>query len=291
VRKWSIAGTLGGMPLGDNEAVRIMGVLNLSEDSFFTGSVRKGRSAVSSALKMVQDGADCIDVGARSTAPYKKYDIPEETEKKLLVKTIRSLGHKIDVPISVDTTRYQPAKAALEAGAAILNDVYGFTQKDSSKLADLVSSKGASLLTCAHETTPGKSKDVLGRIISCLQKTVRFARLHGIDEKNIAVDPGIGFFKDPRISNLDWNSKAISELQKLRTIRLPVAIGVSRKRFIGRILGKESPEDRLYGSLGATAVAIINGAHIVRTHDVLETSEVTKVVSYLREKRFNPTRD
>jgi dihydropteroate synthase len=278
------------MTLGDNEPVKIMGVLNLSENSFFTGSVKKGMNAVSTAEKMVRDGADCVDVGARSTAPYKKYDIPEETEKKLLVKTIRSLGRNIAVPISVDTTRYQPAKAAFEEGATILNDVYGFTQKDSSKLADLVSSKEASLLTCAHETTAKKSNDVMGRIISCIQRTLSFASVHGIDEKKIVVDPGIGFFKDPTISNLDWNSRAVSELARLRILALPVAVGISRKKFIGQILGKESPRDRLYGSLGATAVAVINGAHLIRTHDVLETSEVTKVVSYLREKRFNPPR-
>ena len=278
--------------MGDKMPVRIMGVINLTGDSFYSGSFSKTDKEIqSAATAMIRDGADLLDVGARSTAPYKKYDVSEESEKKLLIRALKILRRHFNLPISVDTTRFEPAKAAFEEGATILNDVYGFVQNDSSKLARLVASKDASLLSAAHEASQGSLQDPVGRVLSCLEKTLRFAELHGIDKKKITLDPGIGFFSDMKISNLEWNSAVISELRKIRVLGRPIGVGVSRKRFIGTMLGKDSPSDRLYGTLGATAVAVSNGAHLVRTHDVLPTVELVKVISALREKRFNPRQD
>ena len=272
--------------------VRIMGVINLTRNSFYSESFCKTEKEIkSTATAMVHDGADLIDLGARSTAPYKNQDVSVESEKKLLVRALKILRRCVDVPISVDTTRYEPARAAFEEGATILNDVYGFTQKESSRLAELVASKDASLLSTAHEASQGYTQDPIARVLSSLEKSLKFAESHCIDKKRITVDPGIGFFIDKQISNVGWNAAVISDLRKIRVLERPIAIGVSRKRFIGTILGKDSPSDRLYGTLGATAVAVSNGAHLVRTHDVLPTVELVRVISSLREKRFNPRRD
>lgn len=287
-----ISGIIGGLQLGDEMPVRIMGVINLTKDSFYSESYCKTDKEIkSTATAMVRDGADLIDLGARSTAPYKKQDVSVESEKRQLVRALRVLQRCIDVPISVDTTRYEPAKAAFEEGATILNDVYGFTQKESSRLAELVASKDASLLSAAHEASQGHTHNPIARVLSSLEKSLKFAQSHCIDKKRITLDPGIGFFSDEQISNLGWNSAIISDLRKIRVLERPIAIGISRKRFIGTILGKDSPTDRLYGTLGATAVAVSKGAHLVRTHDVLPTVELVRVVSSFREKRFNPRRD
>jgi dihydropteroate synthase len=269
-----------------------MGVINLTKNSFYSASVRTTDEEVRhAAIEMAEQGADLIDVGATSTAPYRKFEVSMELEKRLLVRALKNLARAVAVPISVDTTRFEPARAAFKEGARTLNDVYGFTQKDAGRLADLVASIDGYLLTTAHEILPTRSPNPLTRVVSCLRQSLDFAKIRGIDATKITVDPGIGFFMDSKISNLNWSSQVISNLDALRKLRRPVAIGVSRKRFVGEILGKPSPDDRLYGSLGATAVAVGNGAHLIRTHDLMPTLEAVKVVSFLREKRFNPPRE
>jgi len=282
-----IMGYLGNLRCGDRDPVRIMGVINLTKNSFYEGSVVKTDDEIlGTATSMESDGADIIDLGARSTAPYRKSEISVETEKRLLRNATKLIASKIRIPVSADTTRIEPAKAAFSEGASILNDVYGFTQRDSSKIAQLVSKKGASLLTTAHESKRFSSEQSgpIERISSCLDKSVEFAIRHGIDREKIVVDPGIGFFFDDKISNSEWNTQIISDLAYLRRFNLPVCVGVSRKKFIGQILGEKPPEDRLIGSLGAAAICVYNGAHLVRTHDVRETLEVAKVALAIRRR-------
>ncbi|MGA2876000.1 MAG: dihydropteroate synthase [Nitrososphaerales archaeon] len=280
-----ISGKMSGISLGDRQKVRIMGIINLTKDSFYSGSVATTSDNIKqAALRLSDEGADIIDIGARSTAPYKTREVSIQSETRLLLSALRIITKIVDKPISVDTTRYEPAKNALKEGATILNDVHGFTQRDAARIANLVASEDLSLLTTAHERGSRNHLDPVASVVSCLEKSLDFATLHGIDSRKIAIDPGIGFFKDRKISNIDWNCSIIANLKELRKLGRPVCVGVSRKRFIGQLLGKNDPLDRLNGSLGATAVSVYNGAHMIRTHDVLSTLDAVKLAFAIREK-------
>lgn len=270
--------------MGDGR-IRIMGVINLTRNSFYSGSVAKSEAEIAMSAKTLEDdGADFIDIGARSTAPYRTTEVSTETEARLIVRAMKIVSGVTELPISVDTTRYEPAKKAFEEGAKILNDVFGFTQKDSKRLANLVASKDLSLLTTAHEKMTTKHSDPIETVVNSLISSMSLAKSCGIDQKKIAIDPGIGFFKDEKISNIDWNLSVLANLAELRKIERPICVGLSRKRFIGQLTSRQNPKDRLYGSLGATAVAVYNGAHLIRTHDVLQTKEAALLAMAIREK-------
>ena len=282
-------GTLGKVTIGDTYPARIMGVINLTNDSFFSGSVRKSPEEIrAKAKKMHEEGADLIDLGARSTAPYKKFDIPASLETKILTEGVRTVRTATDLPISADTVRLEPAKAALKHGASILNHVYGLSGRDSAKIAKLVVSKDADLLLVGHEDTRTKnfSDSPIDRVVQALENSLGFCKKQGIDESKITVDPGIGFFKDERISNVEWNSDVLGKLEKLRLFGRPICVGLSRKRFLGTLIGDKPPEERLHASTAGNALAVYNGAHAIRTHDVRASREAALVTRAIREKRF-----
>lgn len=280
-----ITGELGGIKLGDRKPVRMMGVINLSKNSFYSGSIASSDEAIrTSALRLRDEGADIIDIGARSTAPYRISEVSTQTESRLLEHALKIVSKFVDLPISVDTTRFEPAKKSFEEGATILNNVFGFAQADASKLANLVASKDFSLITCAHERKISEHSDAVASISSRLETSLEFGEAHGINPRKIAIDPGIGFFKDARISNVEWNLTILANLGRLRRLGKPICVGLSRKRFIGQLFARVDPKDRLGGSLGATAVAVFNGAHLIRTHDVLQTKEVARIAQAIREK-------
>ncbi|MDG6922212.1 MAG: dihydropteroate synthase [Nitrososphaerota archaeon] len=280
----TIQGDLGGLPVGDSGRVLIMGVINLTKNSFYGGSVRTGSDEVSrAATLMQQQGADIIDVGARSTAPYRTSEISERTESRLLMEAIRAVSKTIELPISVDTTRYEPAKTAFAEGATILNDVYGFTQKDAPKLAKLAASRNCSVILSAHESRTRRIHDPILRISNCLESSLKMAADHGIESAHTTIDPGIGFFSDSELSNVEWNCNTIARLSELRKFGRPICVGVSRKRFIGMLTGEKSADLRLSGSLAATAISVYNGAHVIRTHDVKETNEAVKIAEAVRK--------
>lgn len=266
-----------------------MGVINLTTDSFYSGSVRKELNDIrDEALRMQENGADILDLGARSTAPYKKIEIPVSTERKILGEAIRAISSISKVPISADTTRFEPARAALDAGATVLNHVYGVTGKDSQKIARLIVSKNCSLILAAHEQRIPKNIKAtpVDRVINSLSKSLDLCKKQEISRDMITLDPGIGFFRDEKISNIEWNCTLLANLSRLRVFELPICVGVSRKRFLGQLIGDLPPEARLNASLGASAVAVYNGAHIIRTHDVRATSEASLVSKAIQEKRF-----
>lgn len=269
-----------------------MGVINLTKNSFYSGSVATTDEEIKEkALQMIRDGADIIDIGARSTAPYRTTEVSTETEKRLIESALRILNKIVDIPLSIDTTRYPVAEVALESGAVILNDVYGFTQPSAFRLAEVVAKREAFLLTSAHERLVKEHVEPMSAVLSCLETSLEFAENHGIDSAKTIIDPGIGFFSDPRFSNVEWNASVISKLSELRIFGRPICVGVSRKSFIGTLTSKKIPAERLYGSLSAAAIAAYNGAHIVRTHDIIPTLEAVKVAYSLREKRFNPPQE
>jgi len=283
-----IAGKLGNLDVGDNVPVRIMGVINLTGDSFYSGSVRKSLEDVKSeVLRMEAEGADVIDLGARSTAPYKKFDISVSEEEKVLQKAIRIASEVVKVPVSADTTRFAPAKAALESGATILNHVYGLLSEDSDKIARLIASRETSVIVSAHESEQVEaSQNPIDRVVVALSKSLDFCRTHGIPNEKISIDPAVGFFETDRISSVDWNVSVLAELEKLRDFHLPICVGVSRKRFLGELSGGRPPERRLFPSIAAASVSVYNGAHVIRTHDVADTKEASIIAKAIREKKF-----
>ncbi|HZW56389.1 MAG TPA: dihydropteroate synthase [Nitrososphaerales archaeon] len=284
-----ISGIIGdGLEIGDRFPVAVMGVINTTENSFYSGSVRRSPDDIlKTAIEMEKAGAAIIDIGARSTAPYREYDISEQVETRVLRDAIRAIKGKVQVPISADTTRIGPARIAIKEGVEMINDAYGFTQRNANEFAHLIASKECSLLITAHEGRSGVIHEPIQRVSTALARALSIAEKAGITSNKIVVDPGIGFFSDSEISNAEWNCRVIEMLPELRVFKRPVCVGVSRKKFIGTLTDGKPAEARLAGSLAATSIAVVRGAHIVRTHDVPETVDAVRVATALRDAQPN----
>jgi dihydropteroate synthase len=260
-----------------------MAVLNVSPESFYQGSVQTSRESLAEAAQgMANAGADIIDLGAMSTAPYLKTHISVEEETERLTRAVEVVAPYVTVPISADTQRAQPAAAALAAGARIINDVSGL--KYDPAMAALIAKADAGVIVMASEVTPGIGTP-MARIKESLEESLRIAVEASIPPHHIVLDPGIGFFRKPGISWDEWDCIVLRELAELRSLGFPLLVGVSRKSFIGKILGQPSAADRLIGSLTCAAIAVYNGAHIVRAHDVKETVEAVRMAERLRPER------
>ncbi len=291
------------MTVGDGLPVAVMGVVNVSPESFHPGSVYQGEEAiVRAALGMVEAGAALIDVGARSTAPYLDTAIDDATETDRLVRAVELLATKLPVPVSADTSRPGPARAALDAGARVINDVS--TLRDP-LLARLVASRSTGLILMASPA-PGASEGAGGvrrprgrrtplapsdtpspvaTVKDLLATGLRRARVARIAEERIVLDPGVGFFRDVGMAWHEWDVRVLADLGALRRLGRPICVGVSRKSFIGAIVGRTDTTERLAGSLGATAIAVLNGAALVRTHDVAETLDAVRLAERVRAAR------
>lgn len=271
---------LGGLEIGDEVPVRIMGVLNVSPESFYQGSVHNTPvHLVEVACTMVNAGANIIDIGAMSTAPYLKTLISEDEETARLSWAIRAVAAKVNVAVSADTKRASVARIALACGAQIINDVSGL--KHDPEMAPLIVSSGVGAVLMASEPVP-RSGPPLERTIRALQESVEVATQAGIPHAQIVLDPGIGFFRQPGIPWDEWDCLVLRELRQLRRLGFPLLVGASRKSFIGKILDQANPTDRLIGSLTCAAIAVYNGAHIIRAHDVKETVEAVRMAERLR---------
>lgn len=277
----TIRARLARVELGDGLPVRVMGVINVSPESFYKGSVSVGRSQViDAALKLAEEGADIIDVGARSTAPYLDTAITIEEEERRMVEAVRAVKDAVDLPVSVDTTSSVVAERALSVGAEVINDVSGL--KGDPAMAKVAADHRASLILAAREAAPMKGAPV-ERVIAALRESLRLAVEAGVEEGCVVVDPAIGFFRHADLPWYLWDCEVIAGLSEVRgQLGRPVCVGVSRKSFIGAILGRERPEDRLYGSLSAAAIAVFNGADLVRTHDVAATLDAVRMAAFLR---------
>jgi len=268
--------TIAGLKVGDAQPVRVMGVINLSKESFYKGSFVEADSVLGAALQMVEEGADFIDVGARSTWPLAQ-KISKEEERSRLIPAVRKLAG-IEVPISIDTMFADIADEVLNAGAGILNDVSGFTADD--RMAEVAKEHGCPVILMASNKIPGDPVgmdaviDSLGRIISA-------AESRGINPDNIVIDPAIGRWTPEKLPMYDYET--IDNLPRLRIFGKPILAAISRKSFIGETLDKPAGE-RLYGSLAATAIAVRNGAHIIRTHDVAPTVDAVRVAERARAR-------
>ncbi len=256
---------------------RVMGVINVSPESFYRGSVKNDeRSLEKTAIEMVEEGASFIDIGAKSTAPYLETQIPIEEEVRRAVWAVRIVKNVVDVPVSIDTTSSKVADEAIKAGADIINDVTGF--KSDPDMAGVTSEHSVPAILCAHGRVENFS-DPVGTVIGFLEESLRIAEEHGVDE--VAVDPAIGFLRPGYPPWFEWDSRVLANLNLLKVFGRPILIGVSRKSFIGAITGREKPEERLPGSLSATAIAVLRGANIIRTHDVGETLDAVKMARFI----------
>jgi len=308
--------TLAGLSLGDGLPVAVMGVLNVSPESFHAGSVvGRDDDLLRAALAMVGAGAALIDVGARSTAPYLPTEISEAEECLRLVRAVERLVGKLPVPVSADTARPAPARAALEAGARVINDVSGLRDP---AVAALVAQHHAGVILMAAParagggrassttlavTRPGDSTspdfkqraeatglrgapapgpDPVATVKSVLGEALERAHTAGIPDERIVVDPGIGFFRNEGVPWDAWDARVLAGLSALGALGRPLCVGVSRKSFIGVITGRDGTGERLAGSLAATAVAVWNGAALIRTHDVPDTLDAVRVAERLR---------
>ncbi|PPA80265.1 MAG: dihydropteroate synthase [ANME-2 cluster archaeon HR1] len=266
---------ISGIKVGDVHPVRIMGVINISRESFYKDSVIKQENIVAYAEKMVAEGAVFLDVGGRSTWPLGD-KISKEEERKRLVPSLELLLNNIDVPISVDTQYADLAKDALEMGAHIINDVSGLTNDP--LMAEVIGEYQCPVVVMASNKVPG---DPIGmnKVLKSLINIIQKAGKNGIASDKIIIDPAIGRWIPQKIPEYDFAT--IRKLECLKVLGKPILVAISRKSFIGEVVDKP-PAGRLVGSLAATAIAVYNGAHIIRTHDVTDTVDAIKVAESIK---------
>jgi dihydropteroate synthase len=272
---------VAGVSVGDGLDVAVVGALNVSPESFYSGSVVVDADRLLQAGEaMARAGAAWLDVGAMSTAPYLEARIPEALEADRLHWAVGLLTTKLDLPVSADVSRVGPARAALEAGARMINDVTGLVGDPG--LARLIAEAGAGLVLMAGPAAAPPAGEPVATVRAALQRSLAIARGAGIPGKRILVDPGIGFFRGDGVAWPDWDCRVLAGLPALRTLGRPLYVGVSRKSFIGAVAGVEDPAERLPGSLAATVAAVLGGAHVIRAHDVAETVQAVRVAQAIR---------
>jgi dihydropteroate synthase len=273
---------LAGLEVGDGFPVRILGAINVSPESFYQGSVVATDDAVRQrAEQMVAEGGDMLDVGAMSTAPYLETTITEMEEIQRLTWAIRVLQTVATLPISVDTKRSRVALAALDAGAVVINDVSGFRHDPA--MAQVAAQRAQGAILMASESSPDAPEPIL-TVRNLLQQSFTLSDAAGFPRNRIVLDPGIGFFRKAALPWDAWDCEILRRLGELRTLGRPILVGLSRKSFIGKVLGHQEPAERLPGSLAATTVAVLNGAHLVRTHDVGPTRDAIRMAEALRPR-------
>ncbi len=253
-----------------------MGILNVTPDSFFDGGAyRRPDQAVKRGLQLEDEGADLVDVGGESTRPDRPRSVPAAEEIKRVVPVIEQLAKRLTIPLSVDTYKSEVARQAIAAGAGLVNDISGL--RFDPEMATRTGAAGAAIVLMHSRGNPKRLhglpplRDPLQSVVSGLRRSVEKARKAGIPSNQMVLDPGLGFGK-----GIQDNLLVLRRLEVLKRFRLPILVGPSRKSFIGNVLGLPV-EERLLGSLASAAVAVIQGAHIVRVHDVKETRQVVQL--------------
>lgn len=278
-REWHISG--GSLTIG--ERTLVMGVLNVTPDSFSDGAqFLEPDKAIRRAEQMVSEGADIIDVGGESTRPGANPISAEEEIERVSV-VIESLSRRVPVPISIDTTKSLVAAAALNFGAAIINDVSAL--RFDHHIADVAATAGAGLVLMhsrgAANTMHGMPPvtDIMQDVEQSLNNSIATAERRGVKRESIVIDPGIGFGKTQ-----DQNLELIARLDQVAAMfpDFPLLIGTSRKSFIGRILDGASTSERLHGTMASVTAAVLHGADIVRVHDVKEALETIRVAEEIK---------
>lgn len=261
-----------------------MGILNVTPDSFSDGGLHFDRStAVDRGLRMVDEGADIIDIGGESTRPGSDA-VPIEEELRRTIPVIENLSKRVPVPISIDTCKAEVARKALDAGASMVNDISGL--RFDAEMPGVVALYKVPVVIMHIRGTPKSMQKnpeyeaLIPEIMDYLRTSIRLARNFGIRDELIIIDPGVGFGK-----TFDHNLEIINNLEQFMPLEKPVLIGPSRKAFIGKILGGAPAHERLEGTAAAVAIAVMKGAGIIRAHDVKEMVKVIQVADAIKRER------
>ena len=296
---------LGRVWVGDDEPVRLVGVINVSPESFFKGSVKRNvDDAVRTVESMVSSGVDIVDIGGMSTAPYNNTFVSVDEELGRVVPIFRALRREFpSLTISIDTFRARVADEALRAGADVINDVTGL--KGDVDMTRVIVDHNASVIIMAREREPALDRDPVVRTVTALRDSLKMAISGGVNEESIVIDPGVGAWPplsmDPLFTGgkplsgeyvhgdheypwYVWDSIIIMNVGKIRNeLGRPVLVGVSRKSFLERLMRRRAPpEERLFASVSAEAIAVVMGADAIRTHNVNESKDAIKVAESLR---------
>lgn len=273
-RKFKIRLSSGTLRLG--EKTLIMGVLNITPDSFSDGGkFFRRNSAVAHALEMEHDGADIIDIGAESTRPGAK-PLAAKEELMRVLPVLEKLRGNLKIPISVDTQKAEVAGAAISAGAEIVNDISAL--RSDPRIAEVISNHKVGVILMHMRGRPRTmqkgpfARDVVPDVMDGFREALRRARKAGIARSQVLLDPGIGFGK-----NYKQNFELLARLRELTQLGYPIVVGSSRKAFIGDALGGVIANERIWGTAATVAASILNGAHIVRVHDVKEMAQVARI--------------
>ncbi|MBI3622699.1 dihydropteroate synthase [Candidatus Pacearchaeota archaeon] len=264
-----------------------MGIINTSPESFFKESVITDSKKLAQMIKeMEHEGANFVDVGGMSTAPYLNTLISEKMEIARITKAVKLIQKISNIPISIDTCRAQVAKAALELGVDIVNDISGLKyDKDMQKIVEKFE---PSLILCAYSKNVVRGNQ-LRQVRNLIHESLTIAKSANISSDKIVIDPAIGFFRKSGMNNFftkinsDWLKRDLLILNNLKLIKQknPILISVSRKSFIGSLLKIKNPSERLYGSIAAEVIAVLNGADIIRTHNVKATRDAIQIAQKL----------
>jgi dihydropteroate synthase len=253
----------------------VMGILNVTPDSFSDG----GRfidpaAALAQARRMAAEGADVIDIGAESTRPYGSMKPVTLADEIARLSPVLSRVVAVGLPVSIDTIKAKTASWALDQGAGIVNDVWGL-QRDPD-MARVVAERGVPVIVMHNREAPDASLDIMADVKAFFSRSLDLAALAGIARERIVLDPGIGFGK-----TAEQSITMIARLSELRSFGLPLLIGLSRKRFIESV-SPSKPGERIGGSIAGNVLAVLNGADIVRVHDVAETVQALRVTAAIR---------
>jgi len=273
----------GGRTLQLGERTLIMGIVNVTPDSFSDGGLLLDpQRAVDAALRMIDEGADLLDVGGESTRPGAE-PLDEAEERRRIVPVIQALASQTRIPISVDTYKATVADAALDAGAVMVNDISGLRYEP--PLGEVVARRQAAIVLM-H--TRGRSRemyqhatyhDVVDEVLDELRESVAFATTHGIGRDRIIVDPGLGFAKHPAHS-----FDVLARIDQVVALGYPVLVGASRKGFLMRPLGRDVPAaERDWPTAAAVTASVLSGAHMIRVHAVREMAQVARIADEIRK--------
>ncbi len=278
---------IANVGVGGKNPVRIMGILNTSPESFYKKSISTTKNDIKNSIKQMEDdGADFIDIGGMSTAPYLSTIVSEKVETRRILDAIKIAQNNSNLPISIDTCRSNVARTVLECGVEIINDISGL--KFDKKMKDVISEFTPSLILCAYSSKTISGNDVV-LTKKLLRESLNIAKKSHTSSEKIVLDPAIGFFRKtgqgPFFTKIksDWVKRDLSIIKNLKSIKqkYSILISVSNKSFLGNLLGKENTSDRLFGSIAAETISVINGVDIIRTHNVSATKDAITIASKL----------
>lgn len=256
------------------DTARVMGIVNVTPDSFSDGGQHDTtEAAIAHAIRLVEQGADLLDIGGESTRPGAT-EISEAEELQRVIPVIEALAKQINIPIAIDTSKPVVMRAAVQAGASIINDVFALRRDNA---LDVAAELKVPVILMHMQGEPGSMQaaphynDAVTEVHSFLTQRIFACEMAGISKKNIVIDPGFGFGK-----SLEHNLALLAQLQRFVELGVPVLAGLSRKSFIGSLSGRDV-NDRVYGSVAAALIAAQNGAKIIRVHDVAATVDALKI--------------